>query len=294
MMELQDKVAVITGAGSGFGREFARLAAREGMRLALADIERAALDATVDELARVGANLMGEVVDVADPRQMDAFATHVYEHHGAAHLLINNAGVAGGGFVWESSEQDWRWVLGVNLMGVVHGLRSFLPRMLQAEQRGEHAHVVNVASIAGLLAPPLMGVYSVSKHAVVALTETLFHDLQLAGSTIGVTLVCPAFVPTAIAQSHRNRPADMAAAAPPSDSQCMAQAAIEKAVAGGKLPASEVAKLTFDAVRARDFCVFTHPQILPSVRARYDALLAGKLPADPYAKRPSAKPGAVP
>jgi NAD(P)-dependent dehydrogenase (short-subunit alcohol dehydrogenase family) len=289
MNELRGRVAVITGAASGFGHAYARLAARHGMRLALADIEGDALDQVVGELAAAGCDVLGEV---ASCEGMQAFATRVYERHGAAHLLINNAGVATGGLAWESSDADWRWVLGVNLLGVVHGIRHFVPRMLDAERRGEPAHIVNVASVAGMLAPPLLAVYNVSKHAVVALTETLYHDLRLAGSAIGVTLVCPAFVPTGIARSDRNRPRDLANPGPLTESQKSAQAATEKAVVSGRISAAEVAKMTFDAVRAGRYCVFTHPQILPSVDARFAALLAGGPPADPYATRPGVRPAA--
>lgn len=292
MNDLPGGVAVITGAASGFGRAYARLAARHGMRLALADIESSALDKIVGELTDQGCDVLGEVVDVADPDRMQTFAARVYERHGAVHLLINNAGVATGGLAWEASDADWRWVLGVNLLGVVHGIRHFVPRMLDAERRGESAHIVNVASVAGLLAPPLMAVYNASKHAVIALTETLHHDLRLAGSAIGVTLVCPAFVPTGIAQSHRNRPQDLTNSGPLSASQMSAQTITEKAVAGGRISAAEVAEMTFDAVRAGRFSVFTHPQILPSIEARIAALVAGGPPADPYAARPGVRPAA--
>lgn len=288
MQTLAGRVAVITGAGSGFGREFARLAAHHGMRLALADVQRDALDETVNELRESGVTVFGEVVDVADGAQVEAFARRCYDEYGAVHLLINNAGVGSGGYVWEASANDWQWVLGVNVMGIAHGLRCFVPRMLAAEAAGEPGHVVNTASIAGWLAPPLMGVYNASKHAAVALTETLYHDLQLAGSRIGVTLVCPAFVSTGIAQSHHNRPA--ALREPATASARLAQVQMEKAVTGGRLSAADVAAQTFDAIRAERFYVFTHPQILPSVQARVAAAVAGERPADPFAARPKARP----
>jgi short-subunit dehydrogenase len=153
--------------------------------------------------------------------------------------------------------------------------------------------VVNTASIAGWLATPMLGVYNASKHAVVALTETLFHDLRVAGSRIGVSLLCPAFVPTGIARSERNRPADLADAAPPTRSQARARAAVERAVAGGKIGAADVARMTFEAVREGRFYVFPHPQILESVRARHEAALAGGPPADPYGQRPENRPDAA-
>jgi NAD(P)-dependent dehydrogenase (short-subunit alcohol dehydrogenase family) len=288
--DLKGGAAVITGAGSGFGREFARLGAREGMKLVLADVQRDALDATVAELRSAGAEVVGEVVDVADSAQVARLADRAFEAFGAVQLLMNNAGVGGGGYLWENTDSDWDWVLGVNLMGVVHGIQHFVPRMLEANRGGAPGHIVNTASMAGWLAAPLMGIYNVSKHAVVALSETLYHDLKLAQSTIGVTALCPAFVPTGIAESHRNRPATLASAAPPTASQRTAQAASEKAVASGRMTAAQVAELTFAAVRENRFYVFTHPQILPSVQARFDAALRGDPPADPFGGKPSARP----
>ena len=292
MKDLAGKVAVITGAGSGFGREFARLGARAGMKLVLADVQRDALDAVVSELGGAGAQVIGEVVDVADSGQVAQLADRAFQTFGPVHLLMNNAGVGGGGYLWENTDKDWHWVMGVNLMGVVHGIQHFVPRMLEANLHGTPGHVVNTASMAGWLCAPLMGVYNVSKHAVVALSETLYHDLRLAQSTIGVTALCPAFVPTGIADSHRNRPTPLANAAPPTSSQRMAQAASEKAVSSGRMTAEQVAQLTFDAVRENRFYVFTHPQILSTVQARFDAALRGDAPADPFAGKPSAKPAA--
>lgn len=292
MKELAGKTAVITGAGSGFGREFARLGAREGMKLVLADVQRDALDATVAELQAAGAAVIGEIVDVADSRQVAQLADRAFQAFGPVHLLMNNAGVGGGGYLWENTDQDWNWVLGVNLMGVVHGIQHFVPRMQEANRHGTPGHIVNTASMAGWLCAPLMGVYNVSKHAVVALSETLYHDLRLAQSTIGVTCLCPAFVPTGIADSHRNRPHTLANPTPPTTSQRMAQAASEKAVSSGRMSAEQVARLAFDAVRENRYHVFTHPQILPTVQARVEAALRGDPPADPFATKPSAKPPA--
>jgi len=292
-MDLENKVAVITGAGGGFGREFARLAARRGMRLALTDVQTDALAAIVNELRQSGVAVVDAVLDVADGRQIESWADRVYAEFGNVHLLMNNAGVGCGGYLWENTESDWKWVMGVNTMGVVHGIRHFVPRMLAAEAQGEPGHVVNTASMAGWLAPPLMGVYNVSKHAVVALTETLYHDLRLARSTMGVSLLCPAFVPTGIAQSHRNRPAELSEDRD-SPSKQQAQVGLEKAVAGGRVSAAEVAAITFDAVQANRFYVFTHPQILPGVEARFAAARAGAAPADPFATRPQSRPATPP
>ncbi|MFY8120047.1 MAG: SDR family NAD(P)-dependent oxidoreductase, partial [Burkholderiaceae bacterium] len=172
MKDFAGRTAVITGAGSGFGREFAREAAARGMHLVLADIEADALAASAHELGSGGARVLAEVLDVADGAAVARLADRAYAEFGAVHLLMNNAGVGSGGLLWENSERDWQWVLGVNLWGVIHGVRQFVPRMLAGGQGG---HVVNAASVAGLLAAPNMGVYNVSKHAVVALTETLHH-----------------------------------------------------------------------------------------------------------------------
>ena len=290
MKNLEGKVAAITGAASGFGRELARLAAKQQMRLALADVQRDALDIVVKDLKRSGAVVISDVVDVAQSTQVQRFAEHAFSAYGNVNLLINNAGVGGGGYLWENTARDWQWVMGVNLMGVVHGVQQFVPHMLEANRRGEPGHVVNTASVAGWLSAPLMGVYNVSKHAVIALSETLYHDLRLAQSSIGVSVLCPAFVPTGIAQSFRYRPAELLNSEEVTASQRIAQSASEKAVAGGRISAQEVAQLTFDAVLDDRFYIFTHPQILPSVRARFDAVLSGGAPADPYAAHPSARP----
>jgi NAD(P)-dependent dehydrogenase (short-subunit alcohol dehydrogenase family) len=283
MDPLEGKVAVITGAGSGFGREFARLGHQYGMSLVLADVQADALNATADELRAKGARLITAVIDVAEREQVAQLADRAYGEFSRVNLLFNNAGVGCGGYIWESSERDWQWVMGVNVMGVVHGIQAFVPRMLAANRNGEAGHIVNTASMAGWVNPPLLGVYNVSKHAVVSLTESLYHDLRLANSTIGVSLLSPAFVPTGINQSERNRPMALGNRAAPTASQKLARANTEKAVSSGKITAVEVARMTFEAVRANRFFVFTHPKILPSIRERFEAALAGTTPADPLA-----------
>jgi NAD(P)-dependent dehydrogenase (short-subunit alcohol dehydrogenase family) len=286
MKDFAGKVAVITGAGSGFGREFARHGHALGMKLVLADVQGDALNAVVAELGNAGATVIAEVIDVARGEDVQRLADRAYAELGAVHLLFNNAGVGCGGLVWENSDRDWQWVLGVNLWGVIHGIRHFVPRMIDG---GEPGHVVNTASVAGLVCPPNMGVYNVSKHAVVALTETLAHDLRLAQARIGVSLLCPAFVPTGIAESHRNRPAELRGG-PPTASQRAAHAALTKAVDSGKLTAAQVAQTTFDAVAAERFYVLTHPQILPTVELRFDDILQQRAPSDPFSTRPQLKP----
>jgi NAD(P)-dependent dehydrogenase (short-subunit alcohol dehydrogenase family) len=287
MQDFAGKVAVITGAASGFGREFARLAHARGMKLVLADLQEPALQAVVAELRGQGAEVRALRVDVARGDEVARLADLAFDSFGAVHLLFNNAGVGAGGFIWENSESDWQWVLGVNLWGVIHGVRHFVPRMLAA---GDVGHIVNTASVAGLLSPPTMGVYNVSKHAVVAYTETLYQDLKLAGSLLGASVLCPAYVPTGIAASFRHRPAEFASDAPPTASQCMAQAAIQKAVDSGKLSAVDVARMTFDAIAAERFYVLTHPAILPTIELRCNDILQQRNPSDPYATKPQVRP----
>ena len=291
MRDFSGKVAAITGAGSGLGAAFARHAHALGMRLVLADVKGDALERECVALRDAGAEVLGVRCDVSSDADVAQLAQAANERFGAVNLLMNNAGVTGtGGFIWENSDADWRWTLGVNVIGVALGIRHFVPRMLAARLDADSGHIVNTASIAGWLCAPLMGVYSASKAAVVSTSETLYHDLRLAGSQIGVSVLCPAFVPTAIADAERSRPAALANNAPESASQRLARTSLEKAVAGGRISADQIAVLTFDAIRARRFHVFTHPQILPAVSARLSAVVAGAEPADPYAARPDARP----
>src|SRR2546423_929779 len=251
MKDLAGKVAVITGAGSGFGREFARIAVHERMRLVLADVQQDALEAVTAECRAQGAEALAVATDVSNAAEVRQLADRTIAKLGAVHLLFNNAGVAGGGgYVWETSVEDWRWLLGVNLMGGVNGIRSFVPLMLKQDCE---CHVVNTASAAGLVSAPLMSVYNASKHGVVTVSETLFNDLRLANAKVGVSVLCPAFVPTNIHTSERNRPVELTHGAPPTASQIAARERSEKAVGSGRVSAAEIARMTFDAVRENRF-----------------------------------------
>ncbi len=281
------KTAVLTGAGSGFGLECARIGARLGMNLVLVDVQQDALDAAAAEMRAAGSQVLACRVDVSNAAQMEQLGAEVLARFGAPHLVFNNAGVGSGGLIWENSVQDWEWVLGVNLMGVVHGVRVFTPMMLDAARNDPawRGHIVNTASMAGLLTPPNMGVYNVSKHAVVSLSETLYQDLSLVSDQVGASVLCPYFVSTGINDSHRNRPGSLAADKP-TRSQLIGQAMISKAVSSGKVTAAEVAQKVFDAVAAGQFYIFSHPQALGAVRTRMEDIVQVRNPTDPFADKP--------
>ena len=281
------KTAVLTGAGSGFGLECARIGARLGMNLVLVDVQQDALDAAAAEMRAAGSQVLACRVDVSNAARMEQLGADVLARFGAPHLVFNNAGVGSGGLIWENSVQDWEWVLGVNLMGVVHGVRVFTPMMLEAARNDPawRGHIVNTASMAGLLTPPNMGVYNVSKHAVVSLSETLYQDLSLVSDQVGASVLCPYFVSTGINDSHRNRPGALAADKP-TRSQLIGQAMISKAVSSGKVTAAEVAQKVFDAVAAGQFYIFSHPQALGAVRTRMEDIVQVRNPTDPFADKP--------
>jgi NAD(P)-dependent dehydrogenase (short-subunit alcohol dehydrogenase family) len=284
--DFKGKTAVITGAGSGFGLAVARIGASLGMRLVLIDVQQDSLDAASAELQAAGVQTLAFRLDVSDAAQMEAMADSVKAQWGAPHLVFNNAGVGSGGLIWENSTQDWDWVLGVNVMGVVHGVRLFTPMMLEAaaQDAAWQGHIVNTASMAGLLNPPNMGVYNVSKHAVVALSETLYQDLRLVTGQIGASVLCPYFVDTGISQSFRNRPAGMDGS--PTRSQQVQHAMISKAVASSKVSASEVAQLVFDAVARNQFYIYSHPKAIGAVQTRLEDLVQARNPTDPFADKP--------
>ncbi len=288
MKQFEGRVAVITGAASGLGRAFADTAAGLGMKLVLADVDARALEQATGELQAGGAEVLSMVVDVSKREHVEELADAAMIRFHGVHLVFNNAGVAAGGLIWENSAADWEWVLGVNLWGVIHGVRVFTPIMLECARRdpGYEGHIVNTASMAGLLNPPAMGVYNVSKHAVVSLSETLYHDLRLVDAPIQASVLCPYFVPTGIARSELHRPHELDNDEGPTASQQAAQALVGKAVEAGRLSAADVARITFEAVREGRFYIYSHPQLLASVAERMDAIVHGKPPADAYAAMP--------
>ncbi|NMM09900.1 MAG: SDR family oxidoreductase [Polaromonas sp.] len=281
------KTAVLTGAGSGFGLECARIGARLGMNLVLVDVQQDALDQASAEAKAAGAQVLALKIDVSSATQMETLGQAVLERFGAPHFVFNNAGVGAGGLIWENTVKDWEWVLGVNVMGVVHGVRVFTPMMLDAAAKDPtwQGHIVNTASMAGLLNPPNMGVYNVSKHAVVSLTETLYQDLRLVSDQVGASVLCPFFVSTGISQSERNRPAEFVVEKP-TRSQLIQQTMTGKAVGSGKVTAADVAQLVFDAIVANQFYIYSHPKAIHSVQTRLEDILQARNPTDPFADKP--------
>ena len=285
--DFKGKTAVLTGAGSGFGLECARIGAKLGMNLVLVDVQQDALDAATQEMQALGAAVLPFKLDVSSASQMEAMGAAVLARFGAPHLVFNNAGVGSGGLIWENSVKDWEWVLGVNVMGVAHGVRIFTPMMLDAAKKDPawQGHIVNTASMAGLLNAPNMGVYNVSKHAVVSLSETLYQDLALVTDQISASVLCPFFVATGISASHRNRPAELRGNKP-TQSQLVGQAMSTKAVSSGKVSAADVAQLVFDAVAANQFYIYSHPKAIKSVQTRLEDIVQTRNPTDPFEGKP--------
>jgi NAD(P)-dependent dehydrogenase (short-subunit alcohol dehydrogenase family) len=286
--DFKNKTAVLTGAGSGFGLECARIGAKLGMNLVLADVQQDALDKAVAELQAAGAQVLAMKVDVSQAAQVEALGAATLARFGAPHFVFNNAGVGAGGLIWENTAADWDWVIGVNLMGVAHGIRVFTPMMLAAAAKDPayQGHIVNTASMAGLLNAPNMGIYGASKHAVVSMSETLYQDLALVTDQISASVLCPFFVPTGISQSHRNRPDALKTADKPTRSQLIGQAMSDKAVGSGKITATEVAQMVFDAMAANQFYIYSHPKAIGSVQTRMEDVLQARNPTDPFAHKP--------
>jgi NAD(P)-dependent dehydrogenase (short-subunit alcohol dehydrogenase family) len=274
MKELRGKVAVVTGAASGLGRAMALAFADEGMHVALGDV--ADVSDTFAQVEAKGVSALALKVDVSKQEDVERFAQLVDRDLGGADVVCNNAGVSPLAAAWEGSLGDWQWIVGVNLWGVIHGVRSFVPRLIA---RGS-GHVVNTASVAGLINPPGSAAYNVTKHAVVAFTETLLHDLRERGSAIGVSVLCPAYVPTGIAESERNRPAGVEPSVKTAATLAREEM-LKKAVASGRLSAQDVARAVVQAIKDERFYILTHPRIKGAIRARMEDILDEHPPRNP-------------
>ena len=277
MDQLKGKVAVVTGGASGIGFALADRFAREGMKIVLADIEQGPLEAASKKLAETGSEVLAVRTDVAEAEQMDALGERTLERFGAVHVVCNNAGVAGGGPMWELTTGDWDFVMRPNLWGVIHGVRVFTRHMV-AQNEG---HIVNTASMAGLISVPGMGPYNVTKHAVVTLSETLHAELSAAGSEVGVSVLCPGFVKTRIYEPERHRPAGWQPREEPLQDEATRELR-EKMLAqvmASAMPPDAVAELVLEAVRQRRFYIFTHKGTAAAVERRMSALIDGKNPA---------------
>ena len=273
MKDLEGKVAVITGGASGIGRAVASKAAASGMKVVLADIEEGALEKTVHEMSGSGADVEPVVTDVSDGAAVERLRDRALERFGAVHLVHNNAGVGVSGLLWDFPESDWKWILGANLWSVIHGIRTFVPMLIEQNE----GHVVNTASLAGLTSPTCLGPYNATKHAVVTLSETLYRDLQLTGAGVGVSVLCPGFVRTGIAESERNRPA-WAPAGPDDPMSTMGREVARELVSKGIDP-EVVGDRVIDAVENDTFYILTHEDAKPMIEARMHDILDGRSPA---------------
>jgi len=277
MKDFAGKVAVVTGGASGIGRAMSERFAAEGMKVVVADIEQAALDRAVAEMKAKGAEVAGKRTDVSRAEDVEALAKFAADTFGAVHVACNNAGVGMGGSAWQMTVKDWEWMLGVNLWGVIHGIRTFVPLMLA---QGDEGHIVNTASGAGLHTRPFLGMYAATKHAVVALSESMYHELKITGSKVGVSVLCPAVVNTRIGESQRNRPAplrnDDDSGAAVQQMQAMEQAF--RATLAKGLPPEQVADAVLTAIQDGTFYVITHEETKERVRARMEDILEGRSP----------------
>ena len=277
MKDFKDKVAVITGAASGIGRALADRCVQEGMKAVLADVEAEPLATAEASLKASGATVLAVQTDVSQVRDVEALAQKTMEAFGAVHVLCNNAGVGTEAAVWESTLAEWEWIVGVNLWGVVHGVRVFVPLMLAQDAE---CHIVNTASMAGLIAGPGLGAYKVTKHGVVTLSETLHHELAERGAKVKVSVLCPGIVNTRIMESARNRPGDLAPTGPRGPASEERWEALRRLVPAG-MPAAQVADAVFEALRKDRFYILTHPEGKEAVRTRMEDILQERNPTPP-------------
>ena len=275
MKEFKDKVAVITGAASGIGRAIAKRCAQEGMKVVLADVEEKALIQTEKEMKAAGATVLSVLTDVSKLSDVEALAQKTLDAFDTVHLLCNNAGVSGGTSIWRSTIADWKWVIGVNLWGVIHGVHTFVPIMLK---QGTECHIVNTASMAGLISNPGLGIYNVTKHGIVSLSETLHHELRLKGAKINVSVLCPSWINTKIMDAERNRPAELQNA-PAKVRVSALEQDVRKLVQEGMSP-KDATDCVFNAIIEEKFYILTHPDLKPAVQMRMEDILKDRNPTE--------------
>jgi NAD(P)-dependent dehydrogenase (short-subunit alcohol dehydrogenase family) len=280
MKELKDKVAVITGAASGIGRGIAERCVREGMKVVLADIDEANLAIAEAELKALGGTVLGVRTDVSKRNDVEQLARRALDAFGQVHLLFNNAGVGAGGTPWEATWNDWEWVIGVNLWGVIHGVKIFTPLMLA---QNTECHIINTSSAAGLVVGGFSAPYSVTKHAVVALSESLYLTLEKQNSLVKVSVLCPGLVRTNIADAERNRPAELRNGPVKMTPEMQAGLTAFKAILDASMPPLQVAGVVFDAIEKEQFYILPHPEWIEVIQLRTDKLLRMENPQSPSA-----------
>jgi NAD(P)-dependent dehydrogenase (short-subunit alcohol dehydrogenase family) len=278
MNEFQGKVAVITGAASGIGRAIAERCVGAGVKVVLADIDEAHLAKAESELQALGGTVLSVRTDVSKRSEVESLARQAFDAFGQVHLLFNNAGVAAGGAPWEATWNDWEWVIGVNLWGVLHGVKVFTPLMMA---QNTECHIVNTSSSAGLVVGGGSAPYAVTKHAVVALSESLYLSLQQRNSLVKVSVLCPGLVRTDIINAERHRPAELRNEPVAITPEMQAGLAAFKAALDAATPPLEVADAVFDAIRKEQFYILSHPEWIEVIRLRTDSLLRMENPQNP-------------
>jgi NAD(P)-dependent dehydrogenase (short-subunit alcohol dehydrogenase family) len=272
MKNFRDRVAVVTGGASGIGYALAEKFASVGAKVVLADLEEEALRLAVARLRERGATALALPTDVSKLSEVEALADQTLKEFGAVHIVCNNAGVGGPtGPIWETTQADWEWVLGPNLWGVIHGIRVFTPILLQ---QGDEGHIVNTASIAGLISGPGLAIYKVTKHSVVTLSETLYHDLRAAGSKVGCSVLCPAWVATRIAESERNRPAHLVNSSKTTPSGDHPLLELAKQVIAAGTPPSAIADIVAQAIQEQRFYILPHPEWKQWIQGRLEQIIS--------------------